>query len=666
MNRKHTPFLNAIAPRTIRHRNVLLFLVLSLLVAASVWADPLDHWTRRHPFPSWAGAAFGADRFVTVGELGAIWSSSDGVAWSAQSSGTANSLSDVVFAQGRFVAVGAGGTILTSTNGLDWSPVPSGVTTSLAGVTYGNGIYVAVGPSGTVLTSGTGLSWTQQSGISASLALKSVAYGTNLLLAITGTGDIIESRDGLTWTAQPSVGGTPYHVGFLNNQFVIVDYGLKFSPDGTNWTYVNYVYPVLQAMTYVGGCYVGAGTGGSIQFSADGTNWSAATAYQSTYDLAAITCGNGTFVAAGGHGLIRSSTDRLNWPIRNQSLSNLGNLYGVKYLNHEFMVVGDFAVGPGGVGEDCPILCSPRPGSWYRRSSGSFNTFWDVAYGQGMYVIATASAGLRISTNGNDWVSVGSGLSSQLAGVTFANNLFVLTAWGGGIATSPDGLTWTARTSGSTRNLWGAAYGQGMYLAVGQSFSSGTGAYVTSGDGIHWTNHSLSANLRNIAYGGGAFVIVGDNGYLASSTTGLSWTPHASGAAGTIYGVCYGDGYFVAVGTSGFLATSPDGASWTPRASGLGNTFARVAYGNGTFVATADTGTIIQSASTLPLLTAKTNGSGVQLALAGGFDRAYLLLVTTNVAAGPWSSLTTLASGQRQFTDTDTVAARKFYRLTLP
>ena len=295
-----------------------------------------------------------------------------------------------------------------------------------------------------------------------------------------------------------------------------------------------------------------------------------------------------------------------------------------------------------------------------------FSAIWDLAYGQGRYVVVNAG-GLTTSTNGSSWTSVSSALSSQLAGLAFANNLFVLTAWNGGIATSPDGVTWTARASGSTRNLWGAAYGNGLWLAVGQSFSSGTGAYITSGDGLNWTNHSFSsANLRNIAFGGGTFVIVGDSGYLASSTTGLSWTQRGSGTVQHSLWVCYGDTNFVAVGTGGYMASSPDGANWALRNSGTTTTLERVAYGGGTFVATGDGGLLIQSAPTIPSLVSKRVAGGIELDLVGGFDRSYVLKATTSLNAPAWSPVTTLSSGQRQFTDTDTSPPRKFYHLELP
>ncbi len=635
---------------------------------------PLDYWTQRHPYPSWNGAAYGANRFVLVGELGSIQSSSDGITWTSATTGTALTFNDVLFTNGKFVAVGNMGAIRVSADGASWDTANSHGLTDLASVAYGNGIYVIVGAAGTVLTSPDGTNWTKQTGVSSSLALRSVTYGNNLFVAITGAGDIIESPDGATWTSQPSQGGNPSRVTCLNNRFILVDYGMKLSADGTNWSAANYVYPVLANVTYAGGYYVGVGSGvgsghgGAALYSQDLTNWTTAIDDPQAYALSALTCGNGTFVAGGLHGLIRTSTNHLDWPIRKQTLTWLGNLYGVKYINNEFVAGGNSAISPGGYGEDSPLLFSGPPGgnNWYRRATGFYDTIWDVAYGQGRYVLVS-SFGVHVSTNGVDWTGLGSPLSGQLASVTYANNLFVLTAWNGGIATSPDGLTWTSRTSGTTRNLWGAAYGNGLWVTVGFSFGGGTsGAFVTSSDGQTWTNHSYStANLRNVAFGGGTFVMVGDNGYLASSVNGVNWSQHLAGVT-NIYGICYGDGNFVAVGANGFIGSSSDGTNWAVHNSGTTAALERVAFGGGTFVATGDGGVLLQSASTEPALAAKKVGGGIELDLIGGFDRAYILQSATDLAPAAWSPLTTLTNGQRQFIDPDSSSPRKFYSLMPP
>ena len=61
---------------------------------------------------------------------------------------------------GLFVTVGNVGSILTSSDGISWTERTSGTTKNLYGVTYGGGLLVAVGDNGTILTSSSGTSWT--------------------------------------------------------------------------------------------------------------------------------------------------------------------------------------------------------------------------------------------------------------------------------------------------------------------------------------------------------------------------------------------------------------------------------------------------------------------------------------------------------------------------
>ena len=276
--------------------------------AAGGILGPLDYWTQRHPYPSWNDAAYGANRFVLVGELGSIQSSSDGITWTSATTGTALTFNSVLFANGKFVVVGNLGAIRVSADGASWEVANSHGLTDLTSVAYGNGTYVVVGAAGTVLTSPDGTNWTRQTGVSSSLALRSVTYGNNLFVAITGAGEIIESPDGTTWTSQPSQGGNPSRVTCLNNQFILVDYGMKLSADGTNWSAPNYVYPTLNNVVYAGGYYVGVGSGvgtghgGAMLYSQDLTNWTTALDDPRAYSLSALAYGNGTFVAGDSMG----------------------------------------------------------------------------------------------------------------------------------------------------------------------------------------------------------------------------------------------------------------------------------------------------------------------------------------------------------------------------
>jgi sugar lactone lactonase YvrE len=65
--------------------------------------------------------AFGAGRYVFVGDGGNVSSSADGLTWTAGASGTTSDLRAVIFAFDRFIAIGSKGALLTSPDGLTWT-----------------------------------------------------------------------------------------------------------------------------------------------------------------------------------------------------------------------------------------------------------------------------------------------------------------------------------------------------------------------------------------------------------------------------------------------------------------------------------------------------------------------------------------------------------------
>ena len=77
-------------------------------------SDALEIWTWRNPLPAGNklnGLGHGNDRFIAVGDAGAILVSTNGVNWTAGNSGQ-SALNGVANASGLFVAVGELGTIL--------------------------------------------------------------------------------------------------------------------------------------------------------------------------------------------------------------------------------------------------------------------------------------------------------------------------------------------------------------------------------------------------------------------------------------------------------------------------------------------------------------------------------------------------------------------------
>jgi hypothetical protein len=97
------------------------------------------------------GIAFGNGRFVAVGDGFSLYST-DGTNWFQALSAITNSMFWVAFGGDYFVAVGENGAIMTSSDGIHWTSDNSGTTNWLYGVAYcQNGQFLAVGDAGTIL-----------------------------------------------------------------------------------------------------------------------------------------------------------------------------------------------------------------------------------------------------------------------------------------------------------------------------------------------------------------------------------------------------------------------------------------------------------------------------------------------------------------------------------
>jgi photosystem II stability/assembly factor-like uncharacterized protein len=212
---------------------------------------------------SLSGLAYGGSTFISVGNFGAVFSSSDGASWVSLRAGTAyDNNSAVAFGNGTFVAAGSTSAsvaraLVSTDNGFSWNPAtaafPSG---ELSSIIYGAGKgFIGVGyqaGAGTikplVATSSTGAtgSWTIQPGTNLSGAINSVAFdGTTFV--VTGGTSIYTSTDMITWTANTTTAGmgdTLGAVAFGSNAgghaFVVLDVthpeATLTSPDGGTWT----------------------------------------------------------------------------------------------------------------------------------------------------------------------------------------------------------------------------------------------------------------------------------------------------------------------------------------------------------------------------------------------------------------------------------------------
>jgi hypothetical protein len=222
------------------------------------------------------GVVNGQGLFVAAGDEGVIVTASFGASfggnWQERVSGTANSITSMIFDGANFIGVTSSSEIVVSPDGVNWARADTGHLTDLRALIYNppasnitTGLYVAVGnigidPLGTdyILTSTDSVTWTGQAS-AVTVDLTSVADGLGLFAAV-GDDEVIEtSPDGTTWNVRSSVvdGATLNAVGFGGNEFVTVGQESNVTAeavsyrsfDGVHWQKV--ATPTLNAMTGV-------------------------------------------------------------------------------------------------------------------------------------------------------------------------------------------------------------------------------------------------------------------------------------------------------------------------------------------------------------------------------------------------------------------------------
>jgi len=315
---------------------------------------------------------------------------------------------------------------------------------------------------------------------------------------------------------------------------------------------------------------------------------------------------------------------------------------------------GDLVVGDGtgqasrlGIGTDDQVLTvvSGVP-AW--ADGGGGGNYYNITAG-GTYTVDLAAGLYSVASTGEVTVG-GVSVDGDLGLVNYASDIT-------SIVTPEGGTTWTTRTSGfGTTTIRDVTYGDGVYVAVGDS-----GKLTTSTDGTTWTTRTsgFTSYIFGVTYGDGLYVAVGDSGVMTTSTDGITWTSRTSGFGTTrIYGVTYGDGLYVAVGSSGTMTTSPDGTTWTTRTSGFGTTrIYGVTYGDGLYVAVGSSGTM----TTSPDGTTWTTRTS-------GFGTTYIWGVTYGdglyVAVGESGKLTTSTDGITWATRTSGFGATTIWGVT--
>ena len=573
----HCAIHNGSCGKSLYCRGIFLTLSISLIVLSAPLCahadDPLAAWTQVSPL-EFSDVAHGNEGFLLVDRHGAIFTSSDGTAWTRQESGTSKELRGAACGPDRMVAVGTSKTILLSFDGKTWNQqeqIPGGPAYfSLNAVAYGNGIFVAVGESlqsgaGVTLTSPDGEAWTYYSPNAS--YLRDIIYSSTLglFVAVGDAGTIVSSPDGVTWT-QRNTGTSHTLLGIAedNGTFIAVgDAGTILGAlDGgvDQWRQKAYsTADAFYSVTCGAGLFIAVGydwvsNRGHIIVSAGGEVWTKTetTAADGT-SLAGIACGSGRFVAVGGEeGTILASEDGAEWSRTQKGVD--GWFTAIVCGNNGTLVA---------VGHEGKIVVSSDELIWEDRASGTSETLLDIAYGNGRFVAVGTAGIILTSPEGNQWTIRSEDVFYMLNGVTYGQDSFIAVGNGGTVIASSDGRLWEERVSGTEEDLLDVVFGGDLYVAVGM-----LGAIYTSPDGLTWTKieSGISTTLHSITWDRGLFVAVGDTGTILTSSDGETWHQHTSGFSSALRAVTSSGGRFVAVGDDGVMLTSADGAEWTPAA----------------------------------------------------------------------------------------------------
>ena len=265
------------------------------------------------------GVVYGSTTSVTTGTYvaagygGVIYSSTDGITWTAVNTSSTIDMTGVTNGLGRFIAVGLGGRVLSSTDLVTWTESASGTTQNLYAVATGGSISVAVGANGTIRYSTDVGTWTAAASVPTTNHLYGVTYtSSGLWIAVGANGTLLTSGDGSTWTsattnttADLKSAGFAYAAtgGLAASTYVAVGAGgtvLK-STDGTTWTVQTLSPAVNLNGVVVTNQFVVVGTGGAAFTSLDGITWSNLTTTPAK-DLFGLTKASNQYIAVGAAG----------------------------------------------------------------------------------------------------------------------------------------------------------------------------------------------------------------------------------------------------------------------------------------------------------------------------------------------------------------------------
>jgi len=286
-----------------------------------------------------SGRAVGADEseatnlFVMVGATGKIWTSTDGITWASQTSGTTENLYAVDYVNGNFAVGAENGKVLTSIDATTWAVVSTGSVNAIEGVTYDDGMYFAFDSMGNIYYSYDASTWTYADTSTQKIVNSVSASNRVVTFSAVPTGiSMGTSYDGKNWKfniqdeGEVTTGGTITRT--VKYKDIIVAVGFV-TVSGTNYpatsissddgiTHTPHVISSFSGFKFLDaavgkGLIVAIGQTNKIAYSYDGITWTDCTPAD-TIDYIAVAF-NGTNFYAYGYSThkVAISSDGINW-----------------------------------------------------------------------------------------------------------------------------------------------------------------------------------------------------------------------------------------------------------------------------------------------------------------------------------------------------------------
>ncbi|MGE5625142.1 MAG: Ig-like domain-containing protein [Bacillota bacterium] len=585
-------------------------------------------WGWANPRPSsdrFEAIAQGGGVYVAVGTDGVIYSSADGVQWTARSSGlgVGSAYTGVIYGNGRFLAVGVDGNgkghAEVSRDGAAWSDQETGWSLVLfpgGGLAFGNGVFVAT-DGNRAFSSTDGLTWRShaigptgfEAPYLAFAAGKFAALGWDPNNGTLSSTAIYYSSDGNAWTKSSFALPTSSYVSLNTIEgggpgFLLTGYDngpcsacavTYTSPDGVNWKQQSNIPGAFTRAVIWDGSRFLTDNNGYIYSSTDGTAWIQGPKLSSSffpYASKQVAAAPGNYITVGGLPLsISKSSDLANWNlVFNGVTGSEAQLWWATYQNGKF-----FATGFPNSAAD--VIVESDDGLHWSQvyDAASSNVGWPipVTFGNGTYVAIDSNGTALLSSDGAHWSADATSPPDHMLSLAYGNGVFVASGMACSVTcsnlmyTSPDGVTWTSHdvSSATSGHPLGSVVFKGSEFiglsaeqTVAGTQTTGNVVVLSSSDGVNWTPTGFQfpsgVTVSDFSLVDGELLMAGANDnivvspilFVYKSTDGVNWSGgQLTGVQSELLpfvGLTHAGSYYYMM--FGQLYASSDAMSWTP------------------------------------------------------------------------------------------------------